>query len=296
MLVNGATFAGNDDPETRRLGEALARGGYLVMLPELPFIKEGRLERRANAIIEAAFARLRAAPEARGMPVGAFGFSVGGGMLLAAAAHGPALGEASYLGALGAYFDLDTYLASVLGRAQRRDGSLVAWEPDEEVRTRLPVAAAEALGDAGDRARLVEALKANGGALPDTVPAGLGGEAVSLWRALAARDYDVALARLRALPPSLRSVFDDLSPRSGWSAVRPPVFWIHDAGDRFEPVSEAEMAAAAPRPGPLRLQRTELLSHAAPLDERARARDLGFWVGELAGLIGFSSAALSAGG
>src|SRR6266571_7628569 len=85
MLVNGATFLGKDDPETTRLAEALARAGYLVMLPEFPFIREGILEPRAPAIIDAAFARLRAAPDSRGMPVGAFGFSVGGGMLLAAA-------------------------------------------------------------------------------------------------------------------------------------------------------------------------------------------------------------------
>ena len=120
MLVNGATPVGNDDAETRRLGEALARAGYLVMLPEFPFIKEGHLDRRATAIIDGAFARLRALPETRGLSAGAFGFSVGGGMLLAAAARGGALADASYLGALGAYFDLDTYLASVVsGRAPK---------------------------------------------------------------------------------------------------------------------------------------------------------------------------------
>ena len=75
------------------------------------------------------------------------------------------------------------------------------------------------------------------------------------------------------------------------------MFWLHDVGDRFEPVSEAFAAeAAATRGRPMRLQVTGLLSHAAALDERARARDAGFWVGELAGLIGFSAAVLSAGG
>jgi len=75
MLVNGATEFGNDDSETRRLSDALARAGYLVMLPEFPFIKAGTLEREATAIIDAAFAVLRDHPETRGMPTGAFGFS-----------------------------------------------------------------------------------------------------------------------------------------------------------------------------------------------------------------------------
>jgi hypothetical protein len=134
MLVNGATDKGNDDPETRRLGEALARAGYLVMLPELPFIKAGTLEREAASILNDVFARVVARPETKGMAVGAFGFSVGGGMLLAAASRPGALADARYIGALGACFDLDTYLASVLSSTQRRNGVLEPWDADAEVR------------------------------------------------------------------------------------------------------------------------------------------------------------------
>src|SRR2546425_11913092 len=119
MLVNGATPFVNDDSETRRLSDALARAGYLVMLPEFPFIKEGHLERRAPDIIDAAFARLAALSETRGHGIGAFGFSVGGGMLLAAAARGGALAGASYLGALGGCFGPGT---SPARRPPRRQG------------------------------------------------------------------------------------------------------------------------------------------------------------------------------
>src|SRR6185503_13603726 len=242
MLVNGATEKGNDDPETRRLAEALARAGYMVMLPEFPFIKEGRLERDATSILDAAFARAVARPETKGMAVGAFGFSVGGGMLLAAASRPGALSDASYIGALGAYFDLDTYLASVLSLTQRRAGALESWDADAEVRLRLPVAAAEAIADPSDRERITSELRATGGRLTGEPPSGLGTEAASLWRALSATDYDIALERLHLLPASLREVFDSLSPSTSWSSLRPPVFWLHDVGDRFEPVSEAETA------------------------------------------------------
>jgi len=296
MLVNGATELGNDDPETRRLAEALARAGYFVMLPEFPFIKAGTLEREAPAIIDAAFARLQARAETRGMPTGAFGFSVGGGMLLAAASQGGALERASYIGALGAYFDLDTYFASVLGSAQRRDGAMESWDPDPEVRERLPVAAAEAIADPSDRARLIGALRASGGRLSGEPPNGMGDEAVSLWGALATTDYDGALFRLRALPRSMRDVLERLSPRTSWSSLRPQVFWLHDVGDRFEPVSEAETAAATPHAGATRLHRTALISHAAALGQGARERGAEFWAGELSGLLVFAAQTLSAGG
>ena len=296
MLVNGATDRGNDDSETRRLAEALARGGYLVMLPEFPFIKGGVLERDAARYIDGAFARLLARPDARPGASGAFGFSVGGGLLLAAASRPGALRDARYLGALGAYFDLDTYLASVLAGAQRRNGSLEPWDVDPEVRLRLPVAAAEALADPGDRTRIVDALRAAGGRALGEPPAGTGDEGTALWRVLSATDYDDALARIRALPPALRDVFDRLSPRTAWEGLATPVFWLHDTGDRFEPVSEAETAAARPRAGPTHLQRTALLSHAAALGAGAREKGLDFWSTELIGLLSFATETLSAGG
>src|SRR5919201_434304 len=289
MLVNGATEKGNDDPETRRLAEALARGGYMGMLPEFPFIKAGTLERNATSILDAAFALALARHETQGMRVGAFGFSVGGGMLLAAASRPGALSGASYIGALGAYYDLDTYLASVLSSSQRRTGALEPWDPDPEVRLRLPAAAAEALADRDDRERITSELRASGGRLAGEPPASLGTEAAALWRALAATDYEIALTRLHELPVSLREVFNSLSPRTTWASLRPPVFWLHDVGDRFEPVSEAETAATHPHAGPTRLQRTALLSHAAALGAGAKEKGLDFWVPELSGLLLFAA-------
>jgi hypothetical protein len=296
MLVNGATDKGNDDSETRRLADALARAGYMVMLPEFPFLKAGTLEREATSMLNAAFARAVARPETKGMAVGAFGFSVGGGMLLAAASRPGALAEASYIGALGAYFDLDTYLASVLSSSQRRNGVLEPWDVDAEVRLRLPVAAAEALSDPIDRERITSELRSSGGHLTGEPPKGLQSEGAALWRALVATDYDLALERLRQLPASLREVLDSLSPRTTWPSLRAPVFWLHDVGDRFEPVSEAETAVANTHAGPTHFQRTALLSHAAALGSGAKERGLDFWWTELSGLLLFAASALGAGG
>jgi dienelactone hydrolase len=295
MLVNGATALGNDDPETVRLADALARAGYLVMLPEFPFIQEGTLEPRAPEVIDSAFGRALALSDTAGMPVSAFGFSVGGGLLLAAASRPGPLEKAAYVGVLGAYFDLNTYLASVLAGAQMRDGQLVAWDPDPIVSLRLPLAAAETLTDSADRARVIEALHEGGGHLTGEPPNGLGSEAVSLWNALAASQYDLALGRLRSLPPTLRDVFERLSPRTAWSQLRTPVFWLHDVGDRFEPVAEAEVAASTPHPAATRFHRTELLSHAAALGSGAREKGIDFWAAELSGLLVFATEALAAG-
>jgi dienelactone hydrolase len=287
LLVNGATPRGNDEPETRRLGDALARAGFLVMLPEFPFMVRGHFDPTAPAQIDEAFAALLARREARPDVSGAFGFSVGGGLLLAGAARGAALSRAAYLGALGAYYDINTYLASVIGSAQERGGRIMPWTPSEEARTRLPRAAIEALADARDREMLGAALAS--GTVSGEPPSDLGPEGRGLWSALGARDYATALDRLKQLPPSLRERFDALSPRSGWGRIAAPVYWLHDEGDTFEPVAEGEHAASRPHPGRTRLQLTRLLSHAAALSDDARREGVGFWVSEIGGLIGFST-------
>src|SRR5207245_7791236 len=114
-------------PGTRRLAQALARGGYLVMLPEFPFLKEVRFDRGSTDEMDAAFALLRASPETRDRTVGAFGSSVGAGILLAAAGGGGALARADYLAVIGTYYDMDTYLASVVTETQLRAGTLQPW-------------------------------------------------------------------------------------------------------------------------------------------------------------------------
>ncbi len=256
LVVNGATPAGNDDPVTRRFTAALARAGYLVMLPELPFLKIGRLEASSTAQLDAAFAMLRALPEVE--RASAFGSSVGGGALLAAAGQGRALRSADALVVLGAYFDLDTYLAGVVTATQRRDGALEVWEPSDEVRDRLPRAALD--GMAGpDRDALASALAAPG--------------------------YDAVLSRLSSLPSSARASIDTLSPRAVWPRIGPPIFWLHDPNDRFEPIAEAEAAQRAARAGSLTLAQPGVISHAAPVAGP---------VAELLSLLGFAASAIRA--
>ncbi|OLC55409.1 MAG: hypothetical protein AUH85_09290 [Chloroflexi bacterium 13_1_40CM_4_68_4] len=289
LVVNGASPVGNDDSETRRICEALARAGYLVMLPEYAFLKDARFERSAPERVDAAFALLLRRSDADPEHAGAFGFSVGGGILFAAAGSpNAALRRARYVGALGAYFDIRTYLAAVVSGTQMRNGRAEKWTLDPEARLKIPIGAAQALSDPGDRDAVIAALRANGGVLAPDPPPGLGSEARALWLALTATDYDTALARIDLLPASLGETIAALSPATRWSELRTPVYWLHDEGDRFEPVSEAERASAVPHGAVTRLQLTRLLSHAAALGPDAQRQGPDFLIRELAGLLGFA--------
>lgn len=261
MIVPGAAPRGNDEPALRQFGATLARAGYLVVLPEFPFLKEGRFDRTATRQIDAAFARVRGLPETRGGSAGTFGISVGGGMMLVAAGREPALRDAAFLAVLGGYYDLDTYLASLASRTQLlASGESIPWEPSQEAKDRLPPAAEDLAPSAREAVR----------------------------RALEPAPYDVALGRIKTLPAEAREAYESVSPKSVWGQIRPPIYWIHDPLDAFEPLAEAEAALKAPRAGRMALVVPRLVSHAAPAGEEAKAQGPLYVAGELWRLLAFA--------
>jgi hypothetical protein len=257
LIVNGATPVGNDNVATRQFGVTLARAGYLVMLPEFPFLKEGRLDSDAPFVVDAAFARLRSLPETEGRRVGAFGASVGAGLMLVAAGTYSALGGADHLSILGGYFDMDTYAAAV---ATRSTGE-ATWEPSAEASERLPPAIEAAMPNETDRTRV--------------------------RRAFTAPSYSAALGELADLSAEGRWVVDGLSPSTVWSRIAPPVFWIHDPADTYEPLSEAYAALAAERGGRMVLVVPRLIQH-AQVSEGAGAEGPLFVIAELWSLLTFT--------
>ena len=261
MIAPGAAPRGNDEPLMRTFGATLARAGYLVMLPEFPFLKEGRFDPSATKQLDDAFARLRAMSETQGLSVGTFGVSVGGGMLLVASGREPALRDAAFVAILGGYYDIDTYLASVAAHAQPAGDRIVPWEPSAEARERIPPAAV------------------------DLVPAE---DRDAVRQALAATTYTEALARIRALSPGARAAYDSVSPEVVWREIRPPIYWIHDPLDTYEPLAEAEAARAAPREGHMVLVVPRLVQHAAPVGENAKSEGPLFVLGELWRLLTFT--------
>lgn len=162
------------------------------------------------------------------------------------------------------------------------------------MRKRLSSAAAHALASVADRELLLAELRSSDFVLPETPPDALGGEGRALWLVLAARDHDEALRRLERLPPSVREVFDRLSPRPVWDRIAAPIFWLHDANDGYVPVSQADAATAAARSAPLRLVVPRLLAHGDPVSPSARQEGPLFWISELARLLGFAMDVLRA--
>ena len=243
MIVPGAAPRGNDEPILRSFGRTLARAGYLVMLPEFPFLKEGRFDSTSARQIAAAFAHARALPDTRERNVGAFGVSVGAGLMLVAAAREPALREAAFLAVLGGYYDIDTYLASLASRTQPTASGPIPWEPSQEVQERLPRAAL------------------------DVVPASARD---AVRAAIEPASYEVARGRIRAPPAEARSAMNRCR-RSPCEEIGHHL-WIHDPLDTFSRGRGGGRARRLERDACNSSCATR--SHAAPTGERPGAGTL----------------------
>ncbi len=254
LLVPGMVPEGKDDPRVAPFARAMARAGFLVVVPDLPtfrsLIVQPANRRELEAAIEALAARRDLAPRGR---IGVFGVSFAGGVALVAALDPAVARRVSFLVTMGAYADLDsvlTFLANgrtfVRGRAHA-----VAPDPYSQlvfVRTYeqfLPVPRDRELLEAMARRRF-ENPSAPIADLTDSLsPAGR--LPYDLFAAARPAEVSSLLARL---PAELERRMAALSPgRRELSGIRVPLFLAHSWDDGTVPVGETWRLARAARGG-----------------------------------------------
>jgi dienelactone hydrolase len=271
VFVNGATRAGRFNPKVVRLGEGLARAGYLVATPDLPGLRLGQVTpRTTDALIRVVRAVAQRRDVADGQ-VSLYGVSVGATLALLAA-ESPVLarrvravgGEAPWtslekmirLATTGLYGDrpyrTDPYLRLAIAR------SLAASLPSRRDRTLL-VTRLDAVPD-HDASPLATLRRAMG--------LGAGGRSLV---ALLLNRRPGRFARLYArLPARVRAGVALLSPLSGARRVEVPVELASAPHDKYFP--PAESRALERRSRHVRLTITSTLVHAVP---HLSFRDLG---------------------
>jgi pimeloyl-ACP methyl ester carboxylesterase len=103
LLLHGVHPRGIDEPRLQRFARALAAAGLEVHTPELPELIDYDV---VPTTMDDIAACARVVGEPRGRPVGAFGISFAGGLLLRAAARADSAGLFDYLVAVGAHHSL----------------------------------------------------------------------------------------------------------------------------------------------------------------------------------------------
>ncbi len=300
VFVNGATTAGRRDKHVVRLGLGLARAGFLVVVPDLPGLRQGQITPRTVAALVAVARTVAGRPDARGGRVGFLGVSVGASLALLAAERPPLAGHMSAVAGLAPYTDLKQMVRLATTGTYEQGGRSITYRTGDF----LALALARSLAGTLPPSPAGQALQAELLAIPDNssdplaglrrqVPAGLPGPVDAVVALLGNRDPARFDALWAALPRSLRTAARSLSPLYAARRLRFPVYLASSPHDEYFPPSQS--AALAARAPDASLIVTGTLSHVLPEPSLGQLGALphfdDFAVGALAALNTCGSAA-----
>lgn len=268
FFVNGTVPEGRKLPEARRLAEGFARAGYLVVLPDLPGLKEDRITPETVAETAEVARAIPDRPEAENDGVALVGISTGATLALLAAGRPDVGDHVSLVAGVAPYSDIRTVLnVATTGRHEREDGSFIHHDADPFLSYVVARSVVTALPPGDDRRTLSAEIEAAGrenpnplGSLCQRRTEGLGPGARDVVALLANRDPARFDGLYAALPQGVKEDLQSLSPLAGAGGINAPVELATGPRDKYFPVSESRnLEGIAPD---LRVTVTPAIDHA----------------------------------
>lgn len=271
VFLNGVTARGRHHPDVERLADALARVGFLVLVPDPPGLAQGDVTERTLA---AAIAVVHAAGErsdAAGGRVGLVGVSVGAALGLLAAEQPSLANRVTLVAGIAPYADLANVARLATTGDTLENGQLVPYAAKSFLPLVIARSLVAALPPSRDRSRLLaELLRLHEGS-PDPLalfrrlpPAQVASSARALVELLANSDAARFDHLYAALSPALRASIVSLSPLAGADRLRAPVEIASAPHDKYFPREETQALARAATHTRVRLTVTSTLHHAIP--------------------------------
>jgi pimeloyl-ACP methyl ester carboxylesterase len=268
FLVNGTVREGRKLPEVRNLAEGFARAGYLVVVPDLPGLTEGKITPdTARETVEVA-REVSARPDVEDREVALVGVSTGATLALLAAEKASLEGRVSVVAGIAPYSDIRTVVnIATTGHYRRSDGELIRYEADSFLPYVIAHSLVAALPPGEDRRTLSGELASIDREDPDPL-SGLRARrtddlepgARSVVGLLANRKPERFAALYADLPDDVRHDLEELSPLAGTGRIRVPVELATGPNDKYFPPSQSyALERVAPQ---RRVTVTEALDHA----------------------------------
>src|ERR671913_381658 len=268
FLVNGTVREGRKLPEVRNLAEGFARAGYLVVVPDLPGLTEGKITPdTARETVEVA-REVSARPDVEDREVALVGVSTGATLALLAAEKASLEGRVSVVAGIAPYSDIRTVVnIATTGHYRRSDGELIRYEADSFLPYVIAHSLIAALPSGEDRRTLSGELASMDREDPDPLSGlrarrtdDLGPGARSVVRLLANRNPERFAVLYAGLPDDVRHDLEELSPLAGPGRIGVPVELATGPHDKYFPTSQSyALERIAPQ---RRVTVTEVLDHA----------------------------------
>jgi hypothetical protein len=250
VLVPGAAAGGRNDARLVELATTLSRSGFVVLVPDIPSLRELRPAPESAAGIAAALISLSAMPELPpDAPLGIGAFSVAVGPAVLAAMEPEALGRLDFLLLVGGYHDLERTLAYMTTGYFRADGQVLHREPNAYGKWVYALSNARRLESPGDR----EALTALARRKLDDPEADvtdlvsrLSPSAMAVYDLIGNTDPERVPALIDSLPPGVRGDIERLDlARRDLGGLQGRCLLVHGLDDDVIPYSESVFLAQA---------------------------------------------------
>jgi dienelactone hydrolase len=238
VLFLGVNPAGRDEERVVNLGEALARSGFVVLVPWSANMVSRRVDPADVDLLVGAFEYLQAKPYVDPDRIGGGGFCVGSSMLLLAAADERIRDDVAFVNFFSGYYDASDFLVQFAASESFYAGARETWEPDSltaSVFTRLLI---DGVTDPVERDAL-EAHFVDDGAMHEATREVMSTEADAVYQLLSGPTFEEARALVEWLPVSVREAMQALSPRNVIDDVSARLLIMHDREDALAPVEES---------------------------------------------------------
>jgi pimeloyl-ACP methyl ester carboxylesterase len=276
VFANGATPDGRAHPLVQRLGVALGRSGYAVYIPDLPGVAGGELNPATLAAGTRCTLEVTGLGETRDSRVALAGVSIGGTLALLVAADPAVAARISAVSCVAPFSSLEkVMLLATTGLYRGSGGGLLRYPVPPALAVGLARSLAEMLTghDAAALGPELRALPTDSldplASLRVPATAQLRPDATAVRNLLANRDASRFDQLYAALPETIRTTVDALSPVCSAERIQAPVEIVTAPQDRYFPVAESLALAGVPN---VRVTVSSTLAHATPrIDPRALA-------------------------
>ena len=265
VLNHGVAAGGMNDLRLTNFADALARAGYVALVPEFINLKEFRVRPSDVEEMVRSYEYLERLPDVNPDRVGFFGFSYAAGLAMLAA-NDPRISErVRFCFLLGSYYDLRSIVTYATTGYYLEDGEWVYVKPRHTGKWAFLRNSLQLVGDDTDR-RLLTRI-ANSKLEDDTCDVSasadsLGGEGALLYELMMNGDPDAAAGIIDRLNPRILSYFDELSMPGNIENVTARLIIVHGRDDNLMPYTESILLAEnAPPKAIAQLRILESLQH-----------------------------------
>jgi dienelactone hydrolase len=252
VLNHGVADLGKDDPRLVNFADAVARAGYVALVPEFPNLKGFRVRPADVEEVIAAFEYLAGRPDVDAERVGLFGFSYAGGLAVLAASDARIADRVRFCFLLGSYYDLENVVTYMTTGMYRADGEWRYLEPRNSGRWAFLINSADLIEDPGDREALVEIAEARWDDPEADVEAlveSLGEEGRRAFDLMVNDDPDRTRPLIAGLSPRVREYFEALTLEGKIDRLEAHLIVGHGRDDNLIPYTESLLLAENVPPG-----------------------------------------------